>query len=775
MGYQDEQFFGLEGPNSKFISPSDITNPDFKFTDRSRVVRTVTNINGVITDSSKKLERGFIRNILTDVNASGAGNPFEGTRTRLRCNFQFNPQDIEQFVEARRDMYLPILQDPSQFTQPIAGNTSFRFELIFDRTAEVNRRETNGSSIFNGDELTSVVSDPRSVGVLADLRILHAIIGQGFNKDGIEAQVTKFISDARRYARSNFEELNLQVDSSGNLIPENVGTDDNPIDNPSGKQAFDYLTRPGESTTNFINTNIGNSAILLPQPVRVVFSALFMVDGFIMSSQIMFTKFSRTLIPIQCKVVLNMQAVYLGFAKQKTFLQDQLQKADQKLADDWYTANQALESLKSKIGGLRVVNVGLFTNYDRLINDNDMNVTFKNPDNDKEFKHHVDRQYPWMYASKNFWYDRGDEKNYSTYSDKHPSRTLPDGLPSTVVNWYKPYVGGENDNFNKGPTPSGKNPSGKPHFSIGYFNNSEERNLTGQALFVDLADQNTVFGSKIHVNVYGMFDSEAAANTAASKISSIPQFEVSKVPPTGSLLMGRYYSNFPDAISTLNNWNEFIGGFGTFNATSATDTFVNSANDPLGGRPSVVSNETDIYNRRNRAPVENCITPSDVYLDVNTALDELGIDNESSFLLSKDLKKKVLLNLFADERAVTSGSELTWASIHSDANPTQRAVDLLFPTLGSTPKKYLIENESILQHRYTISMDSTEGVNSLLPFAHNKFKDKWFIFDVNIESSISFTPSGNVTQTIKSSGSQRLVVRGSDWGRTISITTSEWK
>lgn len=773
MGYQDEQFFGLEGPNSKFISPSDITNPDFKFTDRSRVVRTVTNINGVITDSSKKLERGFIRNILTDVNASGAGNPFEGTRTRLRCNFQFNPQDIEQFVEARRDMYLPILQDPSQFTQPIAGNTSFRFELIFDRTAEVNRRETNGSSIFNGDELTSVVSDPRSVGVLADLRILHAIIGQGFNKDGIEAQVTKFISDARRYARSNFEELNLQVDSSGNLIPENVGTDDNPIDNPSGKQAFDYLTRPGESTTNFINTNIGNSAILLPQPVRVVFSALFMVDGFIMSSQIMFTKFSRTLIPIQCKVVLNMQAVYLGFAKQKTFLQDQLQKADQKLADDWYTANQALESFKQKLEDLRVVNVGLFTNYDRLTNSNDMNITFKNPDNGKEFKHHVDRQYPWMYASKNFWYDRGDEKNYNNYRSLHPDFSQYyqlegyDAIDEDLY-WYQPFVGGENDNFKLGNNPTGKNPSGKPHFSIGYGKNDATRNIAGQALFVDSADQNPVFGSKIHVNVYGMFDSEAAANTAASKISSIPKFEEAKVAPTGSLLMGRYYNNFPDAISTLQNWNAFIGGFGTFNTTSATDTFVNSANDPLGGKPPVVSMETDIFNRRNRAPVDNCITPSDIYSDV-----EQQLTQES---WTTDQKKGIFLSLFADERIIGQGSEQTWVTINNAADPRQEARNLLYGSLKSTPKSKLIENESIIQIRYTNgSPASSYELVSLLPFAHKKFKDKWFIFDINIESSMSFTPSGNVTQTIKSSGSQRLVVKGSDWGRTISITTSEWK
>ncbi len=773
MGYQDEQFFGLEGPNSKFISPSDITNPDFKFTDRSRVVRTVTNINGVITDSSKKLERGFIRNILTDVEASGAGNPFQGTRTRLRCNFQFNPQDIEQSVEARRDMYLPILQDPSQFTQPIAGNTSFRFELVFDRTAEVNRRETNGSSIFNGDELTSVVSDPRSVGVLADLRILHAIIGQGFNKDGIEAQVTKFISDARRYARSNFEELNLQVDSSGNLIPENLGTDDNPIDNPSGKQAFDYLTRPGESTTNFINTNIGNSAILLPQPVRVVFSALFMVDGFIMSSQIMFTKFSRTLIPIQCKVVLNMQAVYLGFAKQKTFLQDQLQKADQKLADDWYTANQALESFKQKLEDLRVVNVGLFTNYDRLTNSNDMNVTFKNPDNDKEFKHHVDRQYPWMYASKNFWYDRGDEKNYVNYRSLHPDfseyyRLAGYDAIDEDEFWYQPFVGGANDNFDLGNSPTGKNPSGKPHFSIGYGKTDATRNIVGQALFVDSVDQNPVFGSKLHVNVYGMFDSEAAANTAASKISSIPKFEEAKVAPTGSLLMGRYYNNFPDAISTLQNWNAFIGGFGTFNTTSATDTFVNSANDPLGGKPPVVSMETDIFNRRNRAPVDNCITPSDIYSDV-----EQQLTQES---WTTDQKKGIFLSLFADERIIGQGSEQTWVTINNAADPRQEARNLLYGSLKSTPKSKLIENESIIQIRYTNgSPASSYELVSLLPFAHKKFKDKWFIFDINIESSMSFTPSGNVTQTIKSSGSQRLVVRGSDWGRTISITTSEWK
>jgi hypothetical protein len=668
-------------------------------------------------------------------------------------------------------MYLPILQDPSQFTQPIAGNTSFRFELVFDRTAEVNEKDSNGATIFNnnGELNSTVASNPSIVGVLADLRILHAIIGQGFNKDSVEAQVSKFVTDARRYASSNFEELNLQVDSSGNLTPENLGTEDDPRLNPSGQKALDYLSNPGQATSDFINLNVGNSAILLPQPVRVVFSSLFMVDGFVMNSQILFTKFSRTLVPTQCKVVLSMQAVYLGFARQKTFIQDQLQKADQQLADDWFSANQSWIAFKQKLEDLKVVNVGLFTNYDRLENAADMNITFTNPDNDKKFKHHVDRQYPWMYASKNFWYDRGDEENYVDYSNLHPARTFPNGNPSGRTLWYQPFSGGTDDNCAKGTSPSGKNPSGRPNFSIGYCSNTAKRNIAGQALFVDSAEQNPVFGSKIHVNVYGMFDSEEAATTASTKISNIPKFKEAKVAPPGCLLMGRYFNDFDNAISTQENWNAFIGGFGTFNATAATDTFVNSANDPIGGKPPVVSMETDVYNRRNRAPIANCITPSDVYLDVALRLTQLGYTTNDA--------KKVLLNLFADERVIGPGSEEVWVNIHNAPDPSQRAVDLLFDqaSLSQAPKQNLLENESILQSRYSFIGGFGTGINSLLPFAHNKFKDKWFIFDVNIESSLSFTPSGNVAQTIKSSGSSRLVVKGSDWGKTIQITTGDWQ
>lgn len=770
MGYKDNQFFGIEDEN--FLSQSDVTNPEFKFTDRSRVVRTLTYSNGLLKDTSKPMGRGFIRNIITNVTASGENNPFAGsTRTRLRCNFQFNPQDIEQSVEARRDMYLPILQDPSQFTQPIAGNTSFRFELIFDRIAEVNKKESNGSTIFDSSGVlnSTVASDPSIVGVLADLRILHSIIGQGFNKDSVENQVSKFIADTRRYANSNFEELNLQVDSSGNLTPENLGTEDAPRLNPTGQRAFDYLSNPTQSTTDFVNLNVGNSAILLPQPVRVVFSSLFMVDGFVMNSQILFTRFSRTLIPTQCKVVLSMQAVYLGFARQKTFIQDQLQKTDQKLADDWYTANQNLMAFKQKIEDLKIVNVGLFTNKDRLSNASDMNITFTNPDNGKKFKHHVDRQYPWMYASKNFWYDKGDEENYVNYSNTHISLLAAGNTTvSSKAEWYQPFVNGTNDNFNKGTNPTGKNPSGRPHFSISYCSNNVKRNLLGQSLFVDLSDQNPSLRTRLRVNVYGMFDTNEAATSASIKISNSPKFDGSKPAPTGCLLMGKYATDFFDGINTKDMWDNYVGGFGTYNSSSPQDTLVNSANDPVGGKPDVVSYQTDIYNRKNRAPTENCITPYDVYEEVLIAF-------QAIYSSSPLEMKKRLLNLIANEPSILPGSENIWESIANAADPYQRAVELLFDQINQATKRNLIENENILQFRYSYFPGVGTGLNSLLPFAHSKFKDKWFIFDINVESSLSFTPSGNVSQTIKSEGCNVLVVQGSDWGRTLQITTGEWK
>jgi len=73
--------------------------------------------------------------------------------------------------------------------------------------------------------------------------------------------------------------------------------------------------------------NESNRAFLIPNPVRVVFSSLYMVDGYVTGVNLLFTKFSRNMIPVTATLAIQMEARYIGFAREKTFLTEVLEKA----------------------------------------------------------------------------------------------------------------------------------------------------------------------------------------------------------------------------------------------------------------------------------------------------------------------------------------------------------------------------------------------------------------------------------------------------------------
>lgn len=69
-----------------------------------------------------------------------------------------------------------------------------------------------------------------------------------------------------------------------------------------------------------VYNNFGNSAFLVSMPIRIVFSSLFMVEGYITSTIVNFNKFNANMVPTQCSVGIQMQALYIGFARKDTFL-----------------------------------------------------------------------------------------------------------------------------------------------------------------------------------------------------------------------------------------------------------------------------------------------------------------------------------------------------------------------------------------------------------------------------------------------------------------------
>lgn len=311
MGYKNNQFFRI----GTVGNATDRTNPQFVNT--SSIVRTFE--NGNIKENI--LQRGYIRGLLEQV--SSDTQTFNVTS--YRCNFQFNPSTIQHNVPMRTNITNMFLQSPAQFSQPIGGEVTFAFELLFDRTHTLNEERddaTGGGAVGTETEA--------QIGVLADIRTLYAVIGQGISASNSEvmAQIAKLQAQAQvQLGLDYIKEQDLERASDLGFI--------------SGSNFFDKTV------------NEGNTAFLIPLPVRVVFSSLFMVDGYVTNTDVVYTKFSRTMVPIQCMVTLSMQAMYVGFAKEKTFLTYNLEQAA--LADQ----EQIIENIRNGKENIKNINAAV--------------------------------------------------------------------------------------------------------------------------------------------------------------------------------------------------------------------------------------------------------------------------------------------------------------------------------------------------------------------------------------------------------------------------------
>lgn len=292
--------------NPKFIWPNDV------------------NKNAAIgPEGTTKIQRGYMKMITS---AYGDALGADSLLHNRRLHFQFNPDTLTRMVSARNDIQMWQNQDPFQFTQPIPGDANFSFDLLFNREAELvsgSYRNNNGKVVKNEKAANisrEVIANsggghpsrPKKttigfednpydqswvtdIGVLADLMVFDQIIGQGMNKGLIEAIVTRA----------------GEVTSAYNLANPGGGTEDE----EDKEIPFDK-----SKTEIFLGTNIGNSAFLIAQPIRVVFSSSFMVEGFITSTAVVFNKFNTAMVPTQCQISVQMQAMYIGFANKDTYL-----------------------------------------------------------------------------------------------------------------------------------------------------------------------------------------------------------------------------------------------------------------------------------------------------------------------------------------------------------------------------------------------------------------------------------------------------------------------
>jgi|688.fasta_scaffold49342_2 hypothetical protein len=560
-GDYDDLFTFLEGTQPGSGKDPDasksVTNDPFGlYPNKSRTVR-LNNATDQLEAHTQVLPKGFIRNLVTNQGGNLAQFP------NIRCNFQFNPQDIQHQIEARKDMYLPILQDPSQLNQPMAGNATFAFELIFDRSMEVN---SNRSLTVTNDEGT--MPDPKSpetVGVFHDLRVLYSIIGQGLSSELMEAQLAKLKQDVKNYATVNYKQLNIQATATaGNPVttfqPLNtdggVYAEDGDADyDLNSKKTADFLTNidsdPSGGIKFMSDLNVGNSAFLIPQPCRVIFSPMFMVDGFVMNTNVLFTKFSAKMIPIQCKVYLQMQAIYIGFARAKTFITAQIEETQEQNDEELTTYTNNLTTLR-KLLETHLQRITVAYNADpRILSDGGI------PDATLEYSQSITStksgansesfgliyQPFWMFATKNFWYNRpyAITGGTSLISEAKPQSTSND--PYAI---YEPTVLLKFANPELIPCLT---PYGVPGITVELSQTVDDRKAIRKKVFEDMSSDNPVVDIKVFSYIYGPFNSETDARAFTA---TIPSDRKSKV-PTGRV--GEYTTGY--AFRDTDGWDDF--------------------------------------------------------------------------------------------------------------------------------------------------------------------------------------------------------------------------
>lgn len=322
--YATNQFYGIETAEPIGITHRRTDNPKFAWPQQQHMDQS---------GRTYTVQRGYMRSLLTDPNVSR-----NSSVPNRRVFFQFNPLVLQREVQQSVGTMMPLLQDPAQLIQPVPGTTQFSFQLMFNREHEVNK----GFDDPDQDWLTLPGSGQKAlvsqIGVLADLMILDSITGQGLSQDMIEALVA---NTKRQYANYNTIVTNTKA------ADEKAGVD-------VEANAKDYRTvempKDEDEMKEIFNANIGNSAFLNPLPFRVMFSSLFMVEGVATGVSVSFNKFSKTMIPTQCVVTINMYALYLGFAKKKTFIYDNLIKAATDSTKEGTTDADTQATLDGSIG-----------------------------------------------------------------------------------------------------------------------------------------------------------------------------------------------------------------------------------------------------------------------------------------------------------------------------------------------------------------------------------------------------------------------------------------
>ncbi len=310
----DARTMGGTGPTSSFTDPK-VTNPPFSYPSYmpkdSRIQRGYMRLLGQVLQANL----GNVPDTPTGKEAQRALNDLGA-----KLDFQFNPNQLNRSVTARTDTQLWINQSPSELLTPGLGDMSFTWQMLFNREEEVQRyyntmgrwsRSASAAEWLNSHQLDNLLRDPSDpmvaerIGVLADIMVMDQITGQRLTEAAVA--FSEKWSDTQ------------QSDDS---------------DEPGVDEALSASRK-----SDLIRANMTNSAFLIPNPIRVVFSENFMVDGYVNTVSVSIQKFSPDMVPTVATVDISMHALYQGFARKATVftvLADQITDSEQQSGENPY-------------------------------------------------------------------------------------------------------------------------------------------------------------------------------------------------------------------------------------------------------------------------------------------------------------------------------------------------------------------------------------------------------------------------------------------------------
>jgi len=318
-GYQSDQFYDIQAAGE--VRDRGRLNAPFVYPDSTiRVSDSDGNYD------TRVLQKGYIRRL----------NEFDADdQNPVLCQFQFNPQYINQGAQFQSSIVNPIYQPIEQLKQPIASMTNFSFRLFFDRSMELN---SPSAPTRAASDNPWEAGGPSQVGVLHDINALFRVIGQGISADDVENAIVR----SRENLAAGYSTLD-EIDQTVEQIEK-------------------YNKAVSNSSSFFSNNvNVGNTAFILPYPVRIVFSSLYIVEGFVTSTALEILKFNHAYVPMQAQVTLAVNAVYLGFAKKNTYFTHVLKTSAEEERNRRLSVQENVRSVEATIRqNLNGLNVKLY-------------------------------------------------------------------------------------------------------------------------------------------------------------------------------------------------------------------------------------------------------------------------------------------------------------------------------------------------------------------------------------------------------------------------------